>query len=86
MNSTASQSSNSGWLGRSPCTPKSSVVFTSPMPKNICQERFTVTRAVSGCPGADNQRASPRRLVGASAGKEANPAGTAAATGAPGFR
>ena len=38
--SAASQSSSSGWLGGSPCVPKSPLVFTSPMPKNCCQRRF----------------------------------------------
>jgi len=33
MNSLASQSSKSGWVGCSPCDPKSSVVLTSPTPK-----------------------------------------------------
>src|SRR2546429_318736 len=32
MNSTASQSSNSGWLGFSPWVPNSSGVLTSPVP------------------------------------------------------
>ena len=49
----ASQSSSSGWLGHSPCAPKSSTVLTRPVPKNICQERLTATRAVSGCAGVD---------------------------------
>ena len=43
MNWTASQSSNSGWLGSSPWKPKSSDVRTSPRPKNACHWRFTVT-------------------------------------------
>ena len=47
-NSVASQSSSSGWLGKSPCRPKFSLVLTMPVPKSICQNRFTVTRAVSG--------------------------------------
>ena len=37
MNSVASQSSNSGCDGGSPCDPKFSAVLTSPMPKYICQ-------------------------------------------------
>ena len=36
-----------------PATPKSSTVFTRPVPKYICQKRFTATRAVSGCRGID---------------------------------
>ena len=32
-NSVATQSSSSGWLGRSPCDPKSSSVFTKPVAK-----------------------------------------------------
>jgi len=32
-----------GMFGRSPCTPKSSGVFTIPIPKNCCQNRFTTT-------------------------------------------
>src|SRR5712675_2430131 len=46
--SRASQSSNSGWLGRPPMTPKSSVVSTSPAPKSSAHMRLTVTRAVRG--------------------------------------
>ena len=33
MNSVASQSSSSGWVGRSPWVPKSSLVTTRPRPK-----------------------------------------------------
>ena len=47
-NSTASQSSNSGWLGRSPRRPKLSGDRTRPSPNQACQMRFTVTRAVNG--------------------------------------
>ena len=36
-NSVASQSSSSGWLGASPCEPKSSDVLTRPVPKYDCQ-------------------------------------------------
>ena len=63
-NSTASQSINSGCDGGSPCAPKSSAVFTRPVPKISCQKRFTVTRAVSGCPGATSHCASPKRFRG----------------------
>src|SRR2546423_537202 len=49
MNSIASQSSSSGWLGLSPCVPRSSVVLTRPRPKYCGQIRFTMTRATVGC-------------------------------------
>ena len=62
MNSTASQSSSSGWLGGSPCAPKSSTVFTRPVPKSICQSRLTATRAVSGF-AADDQPPRQRKPV-----------------------
>src|SRR5436305_2097958 len=76
-NCTASQSSSSGWLGGSPWAPKSSAVFTKPVPKNCCQNRFTATRAVSGCSGLTSQRARPRRLGAASAGSGGRKAGVA---------
>src|SRR5204862_4842403 len=63
-NSTASQSSSSGCDGGSPCEPKSSAVFTRPVPKISCQKRFTVTRAVSGFEGSTSHRARPSRLRG----------------------
>ena len=47
-NSIASQSSNSGCVGRSPRKPKSLAVATMPLPKWCCQSRLTITRAVSG--------------------------------------
>src|SRR5262245_14874078 len=56
INSTASQSSNSGCEGRSPRKPKSSVVLTNPTPNNICQKRLTVTRLVSGFDECTSQR------------------------------
>src|SRR3974377_2352355 len=49
-NWTASQSSSSGWLGGSPWLPKSSAVFTNPVPKHCCQKRVTATRAGGGGP------------------------------------
>ena len=52
MNSTASQSSSSGWVGGSPRVPNSLGVGTSPVPKWCCHSRFAMTRAVrrfSGC-------------------------------------
>src|SRR5436190_15431999 len=48
MNCVASQSRSSRCMGQSPCEPKSCTVLTNPVPKYICQKRFTVTRAVSG--------------------------------------
>ena len=48
MNHTASQSSNSGCVGRDPILPKLFGVATSPRPKCCCQMRLTITRAVSG--------------------------------------
>ena len=47
-NSTASQSSNPGCVGHSPCEPVSSSVLERPEPKRRYQRRFTNTRAVSG--------------------------------------
>ena len=82
-NSTASQSSNSGFTGRSPCAPKSSAVFTSPVPKSSCQKRFTVTRAISGFSGAMSQRARPRRFFGASAGSAGSALNPAGVTSSP---
>jgi hypothetical protein len=61
MNSTASQSSSSGWLGYSDCIPKSSLLFTIPVPKYVSQNRLTATRAVSGWFGATSHFASASR-------------------------
>ena len=83
--SVASQSSSSGWLGISPCVPKSSAVRTSPTPNIDCHRRLTVTRAVSGLAGSTNQRASPSRLRGRPGDKRGNVAGVAAVTSAPGL-
>src|SRR5437762_3502360 len=63
MKSAASQSSSSGWLGSSPCEPKSSTVLTSPEPKYICQKRLTDTRAVKGFEGSTSHRAKPSRSL-----------------------
>ena len=41
--------------------PKSCGVSTRPLPKNSCQARFMVTRAVSGLSRETSQRASARR-------------------------
>ena len=74
----ASQSSSSGWLGRSPWVPKSSLVSTSPCPKYCSQMRFTVTRGVNGLFSSTSQRASPSRFGIAFSGRGCNAAGTAA--------
>ena len=64
-NRTASQSRSSGWLGGSPCAPKSSAVLTIPVPKTWSQKRLTATRAVRGWLGAISHWARPNRLAGA---------------------
>ena len=48
IKSTASQSSNSGCVGRTPLAPKLSGVGTIGFPKTWCHTRLTHTRAVSG--------------------------------------
>src|SRR5215471_21788787 len=65
-NSVASQSSSSGWLGGSPCEPKSSAVLTIPVPKYCCQYWFTATRAGSGLDGSRIHFANPKRFGGMS--------------------
>ena len=55
----ANSVSNAAFAGFSPCTPKSSVVFTRPIPKKVCHSRFTVTRAVRGFSRAMSHRAKP---------------------------
>ena len=62
MNSVASQSSNSGWVGIEPCVPKSSLVSTIPRPKSCSQYRLTVTRAVSGLSSDTSQFARPSQI------------------------
>ncbi len=47
-NSDASQSSNSGCVGLSPCRPKLFGERTMPRPKWYCQRRLAITRAASG--------------------------------------
>src|SRR4051812_35926130 len=84
MKCDASQSSNSGWLGGSPCTPQSSSVLTRPTPKNWYHKRFTATRLVSGCAGSVSHIARPRRLGGAPLGIGGSAAGTLGETGSPG--
>src|SRR5437764_11644204 len=80
MNSVESQSSNSGLLGGSPCDPKSSDVFTSPMPKYPSQNRLTATRKVKGFLGSTIHLAKVRRLRGASDGSGGRNDGTPGAT------
>ena len=63
MNSEASQSSNSGWLGHSPCEPKSFSTLERPVPKNCCHIRLAKTLAVSGFSGDTSQLAKSRRLA-----------------------
>ena len=61
MNSTESQSSNSGCVGGSPILPKLSSVATMPRPKWWNQIRLTITRAVSGLSGDAIHSASANR-------------------------
>src|SRR5258708_18945536 len=61
MNSQASQSSSSGCDGASLCMPKSSGVLTIPLPKYVCHNRLTSTRAVVGDFLSDNHRANANR-------------------------
>ena len=63
MKSTANQSNNSGWVGNSPCKPKSPEDFTSPLPNISCQIKFTNTRAVSGFFLLVVHLAKPKRLL-----------------------
>ena len=62
MNSTASQSSNSGFVGGSPCDPRSSRTLEIPVPKKSFHNRFTKTRAVSGFSRSTSQSARSRRF------------------------
>ena len=57
----ASQSSNSGWVGRSPRTPKSSGVGTSPSPKSCIQMSLAMTRGGRGFSPSTSQRPRSRR-------------------------
>ena len=79
-NSTASQSSSSWFAGASPMMPKSSEVFTRPVPNSSCQNRFTVTRARSGFSEETSHWARPRRFVDAPAGILCNALNGAATT------
>ena len=90
MNSSASQSSSSGCVGRSPSTPKSPGVSTSPRPKWCIQTRLTSTRATSGCraarqvarrrPAGGRSSAAPGRRPGS----RARPAAAARTVRSPG--
>ena len=69
----ASQSSNSGWLGISPALPKSSRVSTRPVPNSCSQVRFTATRAVKRLAGLEEpvrQGQPVARRVGRQLGKQ----------------
>ena len=63
MNSAASQSSNSGCVGHSPCDPMSSSTLVMPMPKNWRHSRLTKTRAVSGFCWLTSQLARSSRVA-----------------------
>ena len=63
MNSAASQSSSSRCVGHSPCDPRSSSTFDSPVPKNSRHVRLTNVRAVSGLSRATSQFARSRRVA-----------------------
>ena len=56
-NSTASQSSSSGWAGNSAWVPRLPVSRDNPIPKKRSQARFTHTRAGSGFSALTSQRA-----------------------------
>ena len=62
MNSHASQSSRSWFLGGSPWAPKSSSDFAMPPPKNCFHKRFIVTRAVNGLSLETSHSARSRRV------------------------
>ena len=63
INSTASQSSNSGCDGKAPCVPRSSQVRTRPWPKRSFHSRLTSTRATSGFSRETIQRARSSRVA-----------------------
>src|SRR5262245_26253670 len=83
INSVANQSRRSGCDGTSPWEPKSSKVLTIPVPKYICQNRFTATLAVNGFEEPTNHRARQRRLFGKSLGTGDKIAGTPGVTLSP---
>src|SRR5262249_34915053 len=84
MNSTASQSSISGWLGGSLWVPRSSLVLTRPVPKYACQTRFTNERAAVGDLRSTSHLAKVSRSAFASLGSACRNAGTPGDTGSPG--
>jgi hypothetical protein len=61
------------------------VVLTIPVLKYICQNRFTVTRAVKGFDGSTSHFARPRRFGGYAVGDETSTAGTIGVTTSPGL-
>src|SRR5438034_7125929 len=63
MNSVASQSSSSGWLGEVALNPKLSDVGARPTPKCHCQIRLTMRRAKTGLSGDAIQRAKAMRRL-----------------------
>ena len=85
MNSQASQSSNSGCDGISQRVPKSSGVSTRPLPKYVCQTRFTNARAVVGDFRSTSHFAKVSREPSASGGSGCRNAGTPNFTSEPGF-
>ena len=63
MNVVASQSSSSGWLGYSPCSPKFSDVLTRPVPKYLCQKRFHRHAGGERVVGLDEPAGEPQTIV-----------------------
>ena len=60
------------------------VTLTTPVPKYVCQKRFTVTRAIRGFDGSTSQRASPSRLGGYLSWEGARATGSFGVTLSPG--
>ena len=83
VNSTASQSSSAGCVGRSPREPVSSSERERPEPKNRYQRRFTNTRAVSGLSAETSHWARWSRFARPLAFKAGRKFGTAGATISP---
>ena len=83
--SSANQSSNSGWLGKSPWLPNSSLVETIPMPNSRSQILFTTTREVSGLRESTSHLANAMRSSRAPSATAGwgNTAGTPAVTSGP---
>ena len=82
-NSTANQSSSSGWSGKLPCVPKSSSVSSKPRPKNCAQKRLTATRDVRGLSDCISQCPTPIRLRGVPFTGPWNEDGNPACTASP---